>query len=208
MGLEANCEARIAGRPCRGHARLEEKELVFRAEAPSGPRLRVALRRLRGVSARAGVLSLELDGHVLRLSLGEQAERWARRIAQPPGLAQKLGVKPGARVCLLRCPEPELEKLLRTSGAEVSTRPRRGCDLVIAYFAGQQDLVRLRRLRESLPPAGALWAIWRKGRKELREDDLRAAALPLGLVDVKVASVSETLSGLKLMIRREQRGSR
>jgi hypothetical protein len=29
--------------------------------------------------------------------------------------------------------------------------------------------------------------------------------LPLGLVDVKVASVSEALSGLKLMIRRDRR---
>jgi len=34
---------------------------------------------------------------------------------------------------------------------------------------------------------------------------LAGAALPLGLVDVKVCAVDETWSGLKLMIRKELR---
>jgi hypothetical protein len=39
------------------------------------------------------------------------------------------------------------------------------------------------------------------------EDIIRAVALPLGFVDVKVCAVDETWSGLKLMIRREQRST-
>jgi hypothetical protein len=42
--------------------------------------------------------------------------------------------------------------------------------------------------------------LWPKGRKELREDDVRAAAKAQGLVDVKVMSFSATLSALKLVI--------
>lgn len=40
---------------------------------------------------------------------------------------------------------------------------------------------------------------------EFREDDVRAAALAAGLVDVKVARFSDTLSALKLVIPRAQR---
>ncbi|HEY2980381.1 MAG TPA: hypothetical protein VGJ22_04300 [Anaerolineales bacterium] len=43
-------------------------------------------------------------------------------------------------------------------------------------------------------------AVWTKGRKEFREDDIRAFALAHDLVDVKVMAFSETLSGLKLGI--------
>lgn len=37
------------------------------------------------------------------------------------------------------------------------------------------------------------------------EDTIRAIALPLGLVDVKVCAVDDTWSGLKLVIRKELR---
>jgi hypothetical protein len=39
----------------------------------------------------------------------------------------------------------------------------------------------------------------------ITEDLIRAVALPLGLVDVKVCAVDEIWSGLKLVIRRENR---
>ena len=40
---------------------------------------------------------------------------------------------------------------------------------------------------------------------DIIEDTIRDVALPLGLVDVKVCAVDETWSGLKLVIRRENR---
>ena len=42
--------------------------------------------------------------------------------------------------------------------------------------------------------------IWPKGQKAFREDDVRAAGPGARLVDVKVVSVSERLSGLKMMV--------
>ena len=56
---------------------------------------------------------------------------------------------------------------------------------------------------------GMIWVSWPKKYSGvpsgITEDDIRAVALPLGLVDVKVCAVDETWSGLKLMIRKENR---
>ena len=40
---------------------------------------------------------------------------------------------------------------------------------------------------------------------EITEDTVREAAFPLGLVDIKVCAVDEKWSGLKLVIRKENR---
>ena len=56
---------------------------------------------------------------------------------------------------------------------------------------------------------GAIWVSWpKKAAKvptDITEDVIRAVALPLHLVDVKVCAVDDTWSGLKLVIRREHR---
>jgi hypothetical protein len=63
--------------------------------------------------------------------------------------------------------------------------------------------------RDLIKQDGAIWVSWyKKAAKrptEITEDDIREAALPLGLVDVKVCAVDEYWSGLKLVIRRENR---
>ncbi len=64
-------------------------------------------------------------------------------------------------------------------------------------------------LRTKLDDAGMLWISWpKKAAKvetDITEDTIREVALPLGFVDVKVCAVDETWSGLKLMVRRENR---
>lgn len=54
-----------------------------------------------------------------------------------------------------------------------------------------------------------IWVSWpKKASKvptDITEDVIRDVALPMGLVDVKVCGVDETWSGLKLVIRRENR---
>jgi hypothetical protein len=52
---------------------------------------------------------------------------------------------------------------------------------------------------------GAVWVVWPKGRREFREDDVRAYGPRAKLVDVKVVRFSDTLSALKMMIPRAQR---
>jgi ABC-type Na+ transport system ATPase subunit NatA len=71
---------------------------------------------------------------------------------------------------------------------------------------------RLSILRNKLSDNGAVWVSWPKKSSgistDVTEDVIREIALPLGFVDIKVCAVDETRSGLKLMIRRENRKSR
>jgi len=200
MGLEAKCEARIGGRWQPVSALLEEKEIVCR-----GPvRLRAPLDQLKNIRADKGVLSFSHGGEDVALRLGDQATRWATRIANPPSRLDKLGVKAGLRVVTIGltddaafCDEA------RSRGAVVMTRGT--ADLVFFQITAARELSRLAALARSIAPAGAIWVLWPKGGKDLREGHVRDAALALGLVDVKVVSFSEVLSGLKLVIRKALR---
>lgn len=55
----------------------------------------------------------------------------------------------------------------------------------------------------------AIWVSWPKKASrvstDITEDTIRAIALPLGLVDIKVCAVDEVWSGLKLVIRKANR---
>jgi Protein of unknown function (DUF3052) len=81
---------------------------------------------------------------------------------------------------------------------------------ILAFFVSLSDL------REQLPalaprifPAGALWIAWPRRaaghESDIRESDVRELALALGLVDVKVAAISDDWSGLRLVWRVERR---
>ena len=64
-------------------------------------------------------------------------------------------------------------------------------------------------LKKAIEPNGAIWISWPKKSSgvtsSVTEDAIRKAALPLGLVDIKVCAVDETWSGLKLVVRKELR---
>lgn len=82
--------------------------------------------------------------------------------------------------------------------------------LVHAFTTSFSELATLLVLyRKRLAPGGAVWVSWpKKASKvptDINEDRVRDAALPLGLVDVKVCAVDDVWSGLKLVIRKELR---
>ena len=65
--------------------------------------------------------------------------------------------------------------------------------------------------RHMIRQDGLIWVSWYKKAANLPTDitegTIRDAALPLGLVDVKVCAVDEKWSGLKVVIRKELRTS-
>jgi hypothetical protein len=67
----------------------------------------------------------------------------------------------------------------------------------------------LKDLRRRLGQTGFVWVSWpKKSSKvetDITEDAIRALALPLGFVDVKVCAVTDVWSGLKLVIRKSER---
>jgi hypothetical protein len=83
-------------------------------------------------------------------------------------------------------------------------------DIVHLFTADGARLAAL--LRSSLArmrPDAAIWVSWpKKASKvptDITEDTVRAVALPMGLVDIKVCAVDEVWSGLKLVVRKENR---
>jgi hypothetical protein len=129
-------------------------------------------------------------------------------------LPQKLGIKPGTIVVAIDAPE-NYRKLLGQipSGVNFATRPV-GNTKFIHLFVKEKRMLRqhLQSLRQKIPDDAALWVSWPKKsskvRTDITEDVIREVALPLGFVDIKVCAVDETWSGLKLMIRRENRKSK
>lgn len=67
----------------------------------------------------------------------------------------------------------------------------------------------LASLRTRMTTAAGLWVAWPKKASgvvtDMTEDVVRAVALPTGLVDNKVCAIDEVWSGLRLVIRLENR---
>ena len=119
--------------------------------------------------------------------------------------ARKLGIKPGARVALhaappgwsLRDPPPIVA---------AGTGP---ADVLIWFVRDVTELAGVAAFGERIFPAGALWIAWPRRAaghaSTVTEQEIRAAVLPLGLVDVKVAAIDDDWSGLKIVWRTERR---
>jgi hypothetical protein len=129
-------------------------------------------------------------------------------------LPQKLGIKEGMIVVAIDAPE-NYRKLLAPipSGVNFATRPVGNSKFVHLFVTRRSDLAnRLSILRKKIAEDAAVWVSWPKKSSgvatDVTEDVIRAVALPLGFVDIKVCAVDETWSGLKLMIRRENRESK
>ena len=119
---------------------------------------------------------------------------------------EKLGVKPGSRVVIIGLKDAAFVNELRAAGAKVASRFGVGpYDMVIVRLGAASDLSSLIDAKKRIVPNGMIWAVWPKGRKEFREDDIRHFGPGAGLVDVKVMSFSDELSGLKLVIPLKQR---
>ena len=126
-------------------------------------------------------------------------------------LPKKLGIKEGAAVAVLNAPADFAETLGDLPhGVTVCARLRGSLDVIVFFTVRRGDLERrIERLKAALDPAGRLWIAWPKRASkvetDMTEDVVRDVALPLGLVDNKVAAVDETWSGLQLVIRKELR---
>lgn len=126
-------------------------------------------------------------------------------------LAKKLGIRVGSRVRVDGAP-PDYLDLLGTLPDDVviSNRLQSDVDLYHLFTTPRRRLIgRLPAAMEMIRRDGMIWVSWPKKASGVAsgvvEGDIRAAALPLGLVDVKVCAVDDTWSGLKLVIRRENR---
>jgi hypothetical protein len=140
------------------------------------------------------------------------------KIAAPAGysgtpLPQKLGIKDDHEVAVLNAPRGFFETLGKVpSSVTVQTRlaGKVPFDVIVAFVKEASELVRvLKETRPRMNPAAGLWIAWPKKSSgvptDITEDVIRQIALPTGVVDNKVCAIDETWSGLRLVIRKENR---
>ena len=126
-------------------------------------------------------------------------------------LAKKLGIKEGHRVTFPSAPAG-FGALLGNLPEGVRVRPRVNgmLDVIVFFTKSRAELEgRLPALRRAMDPAAGLWVAWPKRSSGVETDMTEGVARELGLanrlVDNKVCAIDEIWSGLRLVIRLQDR---
>jgi Protein of unknown function (DUF3052) len=126
-------------------------------------------------------------------------------------LAKKLGIKPGAILHLDGAPSGYVALLAPLpDDVRIAASTAHELDVVHLFTKSRSELLEgLNRYKGKIKQDGAIWVSWPKKASgipsEVSENTVRELALPLGLVDIKVCAVDDVWSGLKLVIRKENR---
>lgn len=202
MGYEAACTLRVGRETSRGKAVLEQHDLIFR-----GPtRLAIPLKDIGSAVASDGALTVRFGRATAVFEIGPAAARWAQRITNPPSRLDKLGVKAGMIVGMAGTRHDDLVVEVESRGARMPRSIAAGTADIVFYGAERREMLdRIRELKRSLKPEGALWVIRPKGSSAISESEVMSAGKRAGLVDVKVASFSATHTAEKFVIPRASR---
>ena len=129
-------------------------------------------------------------------------------------LAKKLGIKPGHEVVVLgKVPASFASAVEVPDGARVFRQLRPGPIDVLVYFVDRVTELerRFAVLSSRMHPDGGLWIAWPKKTSkrptDITEDVVRRIGLAGGLVDNKVCAIDEVWSGLRLVVRVENRAA-
>jgi hypothetical protein len=122
--------------------------------------------------------------------------------------ARKIGLKPGVRLSLDH--PPKGWRLADPPDGVRIVRAPEPADVIISFFDAAKPLpARLPGLAERIFPNGMLWVAWPRRAaghaSDITDNVVRAHALPIGLVDVKIAALDEDWSGMRLVWRLENR---
>lgn len=123
-------------------------------------------------------------------------------------LIKKLGIKKGMRAAFISMPR-EVTRLLKSSPAPARSALYGKLDYIHIFVTDEKKLeTGLPKAKRCLKPDGILWISWPKSGKlgtNLNENKVRDVGLFAGLVDVKVAAINDTWSGLKFVYRLKDR---
>ncbi len=129
-------------------------------------------------------------------------------------LAKKLGIVAGSRVFLSDAPKNYMELVAPLPQEVQVVRKIDGETDIVHIFSTERARLKvaLRNSLGKLRQDASIWVSWpKKSSKvptDITEDTIREVASPMGLVDIKVCAVDEVWSGLKLVVRKENRRGR
>jgi hypothetical protein len=186
----------------RGKALLETAEIIFRGDE----RLKIPFSTIRGVEAKDGELRLKTGEGLVIYELGERAEKWREKIANPKSVVEKLGVKPGECVAVVGKLDAEfLKKLKEQKSRVVPGKIVDGVDWIFLDAETRERLGEVKKIAAKMKGSAALWVVYPKGQKSITEMDVISAGRKAGLKDVKVVGFSAIHTALKFVIPVEKR---
>jgi hypothetical protein len=116
-------------------------------------------------------------------------------------LLDKLGVKPGQRIYVHGIEDAAfLKDLVERVPDFVRDNPASGADIIILAAEDINVLARLKSLAGAIVKNGAIWVVYPKGQKHIREIDVINAGKSAALTDNKVCRFSETHTALRFVI--------
>ena len=126
-------------------------------------------------------------------------------------LVKKLGIKENFKI-YVKNPPPNYLELISPIPDKVTRLSRLSTEIDMIHFFTKSKAelaANIENYASRIKQNGMIWVSWpKKASKvptDVTEDVIRDAILPLGLVDVKVCAVDQVWSGLKLVIRKENR---
>jgi hypothetical protein len=126
-------------------------------------------------------------------------------------LTYKLGIKEGFIIKLINPPSDYFKLLFDLPGNITINEDDTTKKNFIHYFAKEAATLPeiIQQIRNEIVQNGMIWVSWPKKssnvKTDLTEDFIRDTALQNGLVDIKVCSIDEIWSALKLVIRLKDR---
>lgn len=125
-------------------------------------------------------------------------------------LIKKLGIKKGARIIFINEPASLfLELGVLPKGVKSEQKLSGGYDYIHYFAFSKTELATFFQIiKKHLKKDGMLWISWigpSKNGGDLNENIVREIGLKNGLVDVKVAAIDDTWSGLKFVYRLKDR---
>ena len=125
-------------------------------------------------------------------------------------LIRKLGIKEGMRLSVLNAPIEFWAEIGKVPEVEAIGKPAKDMDFILYFVDNKKDLKReFKKLAKTIRKDAMIWISWpKKASKvttDLDEGVVREIGLAAGLVDVKVAAITSTWSGLKFVYRTKDR---
>jgi hypothetical protein len=202
MGQEVVCTARWGGKSVRGKALLETTEILFRGDEP----LKIPFSSIRVVAAKCGELHVKTGDGLVVFELGDRAEKWRAKIANPKSVMEKLGVKPGEPVAVFGNLDAEFLKKLKEQKSSVEkSKIVDGVGWILFGADAPEKLGDIKKIAGKMKGSTAMWVVYPKGQKHIAEMDVIGAGRKAGLKDVKVVGFSATHTALKFVIPVENR---
>lgn len=125
-------------------------------------------------------------------------------------LARKLGIRPGHRVGTFGAPAGFTDLVELPDDARFVRSPRTPCQVLVIFATDESRLeARFGAAMTALPADGGLWVAWPKKSSVLMTsltfDTVQQHGLDAGLVDNKVCAIDDDWSGLRFVVRTDDR---